>query len=456
MRGSPDGQPAGPGAEAFFTCAPEIATVTVTVNARAKDRVEALSLLARRRTEVAELLAQAGTSIERTEDGSVHVRAREYAEAFQGVEPVEIADLGLLSDSTPGRYQAVGASRSAARLSAIDEPAFDFAPVAQDVESAVEARFTIEAPDLPASRHPSVRRRRADGDGSRASGGSQCASLAGILVERRPNTAEQQLRLDVPVDLRPRPVNGRGHTGSGHRPATHGRLAAAPQAPPTSPPPPSPYGPPSPQTSPPSPYGPPATQAGPPYGPPPTGWQSPPARKAVPLTAILIGALVVVLVAVSGFVVVRRLNPATSLPDHVGQLSALQSPGAKTEANVLVAQMNAAGFKHTTAKVYTADGLTQAASAITADIPANLRDQPNIVTGFANGFTLGTTASPPAPADPGPNGGSMACGLRPGSLVNLSFCVWSDDKTISEVNDTRGTVTEAHAMALQIRAANGH
>jgi uncharacterized protein YggE len=60
--------------EAFLSCEPEIAKVSVTVNARAKDRPQALSLLARRREELTSLLAQAGTAIERTEDGSAHVR----------------------------------------------------------------------------------------------------------------------------------------------------------------------------------------------------------------------------------------------------------------------------------------------------------------------------------------------------------------------------------------------
>jgi uncharacterized protein YggE len=60
--------------EAFLSCEPEIAKVSVTVNARAKDRPQALSLLARRREELTSLLALSGTAIERTEDGSAHVR----------------------------------------------------------------------------------------------------------------------------------------------------------------------------------------------------------------------------------------------------------------------------------------------------------------------------------------------------------------------------------------------
>jgi uncharacterized protein len=60
--------------EAFLRCEPEVAKVSVTVNARAKDRPQALSLLARRRDAVTSLLTQAGTAIERTEDGSAHVR----------------------------------------------------------------------------------------------------------------------------------------------------------------------------------------------------------------------------------------------------------------------------------------------------------------------------------------------------------------------------------------------
>jgi uncharacterized protein len=60
--------------EAFLSCEPEVAKVSVSVNARAKDRPQALALLARRRDEVTSLLAQSGSAIERTEDGSVHVR----------------------------------------------------------------------------------------------------------------------------------------------------------------------------------------------------------------------------------------------------------------------------------------------------------------------------------------------------------------------------------------------
>jgi uncharacterized protein YggE len=60
--------------EAILSCEPEVAKVSVTVNARAKDRPQALSLLARRRDEVTSLLGQAGAAVERTEDGSAHVR----------------------------------------------------------------------------------------------------------------------------------------------------------------------------------------------------------------------------------------------------------------------------------------------------------------------------------------------------------------------------------------------
>jgi uncharacterized protein len=208
--------------EAFLRCEPEVAKVSVTVNARAKDRPQALALLARRRAEVTSLLAQSGTAIERTEDGSAHVRpdfkdgkgkeqvigyvassssaltindfavlseivtslaqldmttvdgptwqlrpdspqyrtarvlaaqdalarAREYADAFgtKVVELVELADLGLLSEQTPARFAAA----SMASLSSYDDdgPSFDFQPVTQDVRGVVDARFSIEAPDL--------------------------------------------------------------------------------------------------------------------------------------------------------------------------------------------------------------------------------------------------------------------------------------------------------------------
>jgi uncharacterized protein YggE len=211
--------------EATLTCDPEIARVSVTVDARDKDRADALSLLARRRDAVTSLLSQGGGSIERTEGGSAHVRpdfkdgrgrehvsgyvassrfmvtindfavlsdvvtalvqlemttvdgpswhlrpdslfhrrarilaaqdalerAREYAAAFgtSVVELVELADPGLLSERGTDRYRASAAMGYA--LSGDfdeDEPSFDFEPVPQDVRAFVDARFTIEAPDL--------------------------------------------------------------------------------------------------------------------------------------------------------------------------------------------------------------------------------------------------------------------------------------------------------------------
>jgi uncharacterized protein len=79
------------------------------------------------------------------------VRAREYADAFDTlvVDLVELADLGLLSDQSserPARYSARAVS--AAAYEDDGEPTFDFTPVTQTVHAMVDARFTIEAPDL--------------------------------------------------------------------------------------------------------------------------------------------------------------------------------------------------------------------------------------------------------------------------------------------------------------------
>jgi uncharacterized protein YggE len=209
--------------EAFLRCDPEIAKVSVTVDARAKQRSQALAGLAERRERVSSLLAATGESIERTEDGSGHVRpdwetakgkeqitgyvastrttltindftvvsdivtslaaldmttvdgpswhlrpgspqrrkarilaaqdalarAREYADAFgtKVVDLVELADLGMLSEQSPAGYRAAAAvSRSSHDFD--DDTSFDFQPVTQEVRGVVEARFTIEAPDL--------------------------------------------------------------------------------------------------------------------------------------------------------------------------------------------------------------------------------------------------------------------------------------------------------------------
>jgi uncharacterized protein YggE len=83
------------------------------------------------------------------------VRAREYADAFGSkvVELVELADVGMLSDSGGGsdRYAsrtAIGVALSGGWDEDEHEPSFDFTPVAQTVHEQVDARFVVEAPDL--------------------------------------------------------------------------------------------------------------------------------------------------------------------------------------------------------------------------------------------------------------------------------------------------------------------
>jgi uncharacterized protein len=76
------------------------------------------------------------------------VRAREYADAFDTlvVELVELADLGLLSESvaSPARHSARALSGSDEN----DAPTLTFTPVPQTVRASVDARFRIEAPNL--------------------------------------------------------------------------------------------------------------------------------------------------------------------------------------------------------------------------------------------------------------------------------------------------------------------
>jgi uncharacterized protein YggE len=211
--------------EAFLRCEPEVAKASIRVDARAKERQQALALLAERRERVTSLLAGYGESIERTEDGAVHVRAdfkdgrgneqvtgyvassrstltindftvvsdivtalaqlemttvdgptwhlrpgspqhrrarvlaaqdalaraREYAEAFgtSVVELVELADVGMLSEQTPARSGQVLASfRTSSGDFDDDDTSFEFHPVTQQLRGVVDARFTIEAPDL--------------------------------------------------------------------------------------------------------------------------------------------------------------------------------------------------------------------------------------------------------------------------------------------------------------------
>jgi hypothetical protein len=200
----------------------------------------------------------------------------------------------------------------------------------------------------------------------------------------------------------------------------------------------------------------------PPPGLPPNGWGPPPAaphsshRVAIVIASVV--ALLVVLVGAAVIVVVRQAKPV-SLPNHVGQFSVLNTPGTKAQVKESVQVLHATGAKHVAIQIYTADGLTEAASALVADIPTSVQGQnspTDVVNGFVSSFTAGISAAAPTSADPGPNGGYMVCGLRPGTLGGLSYCVWSDGSTVSDVSDTNGTVAQAHTLALEIRAANHH
>jgi hypothetical protein len=212
---------------------------------------------------------------------------------------------------------------------------------------------------------------------------------------------------------------------------------------------------------PPSPYPPGVLPGAPPPGPPFNAWAAPPSRDRKPvLVACLAVGVVVILAVVAAIAVVLRSNAPVSLPDHLGPLSALNSRDAQADVALLDQEMRSGGSKNVAAKIYSADGLTESANAIVADVPLSAQHEANaavnVVTSFTNGFTAGSSSPPPAAADPGPNGGYMVCGLRSDSLESLSFCAWSDGKTISELSDIHGTVAEARALALEIRAANGH
>jgi hypothetical protein len=204
----------------------------------------------------------------------------------------------------------------------------------------------------------------------------------------------------------------------------------------------------------------------PPTAPPPSGWAPawapPPAKSNGRRVAIIVGSVVAVLVVfvVAAVVVVRRATPPVSLPDQVGQLSTLSTPDTQVDINTVLQQLKSLGAKHATAKVYSSDGLTVAASAFAGDLPLNDQNGPNVaesfVSGFVTSFTAGTTSPGASTMDPGPNGGFMMCGLRADALESLSFCAWSDGHTFTVVSDTHGTAADAHTLALEIRAADGH
>jgi hypothetical protein len=233
--------------------------------------------------------------------------------------------------------------------------------------------------------------------------------------------------------------------------------------PPTAPPayPPPAYAPPAypPPAYAPVPYAPP----GAPPGAPPNAWAPAPPQGGSRHAALIIGAIVAVLVVAAGILtvtLVRRANEAVSLPDQVGQYTVLNTGVAQAEVKELVQVVHAGGSKHVAAKVYSSDGLTDGATAFVGALPANLHDEPNVavnvVNGFVASFTAGTSATAATVESAGPNGGYMECGLRPTGLESVSYCAWSDSATISEFSVTNGTVAEAHALALQVRAANGH
>ena len=77
-------------------------------------------------------------------------RAREYAEAFgtSVLELLELADLGLLGDSTADGARGLRRTMASRASMSDDEPVFNFTPVAQVVYANVDARFTVAAPDL--------------------------------------------------------------------------------------------------------------------------------------------------------------------------------------------------------------------------------------------------------------------------------------------------------------------
>jgi uncharacterized protein YggE len=115
--------------EAILRCEPEVAKVSVTVNARAKERAQALSLLSRRRDEVASLLEQSGTAIERTEDGSAHVRP-EFKDG-KGKEQVIGYVASSQSDITINDFAALSdivTSLAQLEMTTVDGPTWQLRP----------------------------------------------------------------------------------------------------------------------------------------------------------------------------------------------------------------------------------------------------------------------------------------------------------------------------------------
>jgi hypothetical protein len=138
----------------------------------------------------------------------------------------------------------------------------------------------------------------------------------------------------------------------------------------------------------------------------------------------------------------------------------LNTPGTQTETSTLVQQLTGQGVRHATAKVYSTDGLTQAGSAFAGDIPINAQNESNVpesfVVGFVSSFTAGSTSPGASTEAPGSHGGFMECGLRTDSVASVSFCAWSDGHTFGVVTDTHGTTAQAYALALELRASDGH
>ena len=149
-----------------------------------------------------------------------------------------------------------------------------------------------------------------------------------------------------------------------------------------------------------------------------------------------------------------------TLPDHIGRLAVLNTPGTREAAAQLVKNLRANGSQSPVAKVYSTDHLTTSASAIITDVPASVRDPhlANVVSGFTASFTAGTRVAKPVAMPPGPKGGYLVCGLRPATATGESaaYCVWTDGPTLSEVSLYRSTEAAAYALAMTVRSATGH
>src|SRR5215471_6356299 len=191
--------------EAYMEAEPEIAAISVTVQARDRDRRTVLDRLASRNTQVLDLIKGYGEAIEKLESGqaSAHVvirdftvlgeliarladaelvtvagpwwslrpdsplyrqartaaardatrRAGEYAEAFGGQlgALIEAADVGLLTGHGDQgvAFRSLAAAGSRAPALAGESPSLDFEPVKQTVSAHLDARFGVVLPGVP-------------------------------------------------------------------------------------------------------------------------------------------------------------------------------------------------------------------------------------------------------------------------------------------------------------------